>query len=238
MHDVPASTPPAPSRPRLSSRPGLPASALLTRLAASLFLTRQATPLARLTLLTGALALLACLPASPALAFRLPATGVTKCYDANKTITCPEEGEPYYGQDGSYMKGAPMAYTDNGDGTVADQATGLVWQKVPETEAKTWEEAVTYCQNLILGGTGGWRLPSMRELSSLAAWAATSSPRLNPVFSDGHGQYWWDEYWSGDVLATDATKAWSLDFAAVTAKTPAKTGYKGVRCARGVGLKP
>src|SRR6266436_5610359 len=56
----------------------------------------------------------------------LPATGQTMCWDSNgNAISCAGTG-----QDGEYRKGAPLAYADNGDGTVADVNTGLVWEKL------------------------------------------------------------------------------------------------------------
>ena len=48
-----------------------------------------------------------------------------------------------------------------------DSATGLVWQKSPSPQAMSREEAVTYCNNLSLGGHSDWYLPSISELRSL-----------------------------------------------------------------------
>jgi len=43
-------------------------------------------------------------------AFPIPDTGQTKCYDNEKEIPCPKEGEPFYGQDANYTIN-PMSYT-------------------------------------------------------------------------------------------------------------------------------
>ena len=58
---------------------------------------------------------------------------------------------------------------DNGDGTVTDTSTGLLWQK-SDTEGMvlTWSQAKDYCESLTLAGGRGWRLPSPKELSSLS----------------------------------------------------------------------
>ena len=56
----------------------------------------------------------------------LPATGQTTCWDTTgSAIPCAGTG-----QDGDFGEGAPLAYLDNGDGTVTDVNTGLVWEKL------------------------------------------------------------------------------------------------------------
>lgn len=57
-------------------------------------------------------------------------------------------------------------FVDNGDGTVTDEITGLMWQKADGGEM-TWEDALTYCENLNLAGYSDWRLPTIKELASL-----------------------------------------------------------------------
>ena len=63
----------------------------------------------------------------------------------------------FYGQDGDYQKGTPMSYTDNGDGTVTDNVTGLMWAQDQSETNYPWSEAGTYCANLTLGGYDDWR---------------------------------------------------------------------------------
>jgi len=55
---------------------------------------------------------------------------------------------------------------DNGDGTVTDNGTGLMWEKAPAGPMK-WDAATSYCSNLIRGGHSDWRLPSRDELMEL-----------------------------------------------------------------------
>ena len=53
------------------------------------------------------------------------------CFDLmGGTIDCRAAGEALYGQDAQYSR-LPASYADNGDGTVLDTNTGLVWQKTP-----------------------------------------------------------------------------------------------------------
>jgi hypothetical protein len=60
-------------------------------------------------------------------------TGQEKCYDNSREIICPEPGEAFYGQD-AQNQGIQPAYQDNGDGTVTDLNTGLLWQQDPGDE--------------------------------------------------------------------------------------------------------
>ncbi|MFH1412803.1 MAG: DUF1566 domain-containing protein [bacterium] len=58
--------------------------------------------------------------------------------------------------------GTAKSYTDNANDTVTDNHTGLIWQKYDQV-AKTWENALSYCDTLTLGGSSAWRLPSNVE---------------------------------------------------------------------------
>jgi hypothetical protein len=82
-------------------------------------------------------------------------------------IEAPQKGEAFYGQDAQY-DGIQPSYTDNGDGTVTDDNTGLMWQQVPHDGKLSYIEAVEYVENLELGGYTDWRLPTIKESFSLA----------------------------------------------------------------------
>jgi hypothetical protein len=78
--------------------------------------------------------------------------------------------------------GAPnlASYKDNGDGTITDNVTGLMWQKsVSATTGYTYAQAGTYCQNLALAGYGGWRLPTKIELFSIVD-VGRDTPAIDP----------------------------------------------------------
>lgn len=77
--------------------------------------------------------------------------------------------------------------TDNGNGTITDNATGLLWQKCSMGQANdatcsgavttaAWAAAMSYCETLTLGGRSDWRLPSATELRGLV-----DETRYNPV---------------------------------------------------------
>jgi serine/threonine-protein kinase len=61
-------------------------------------------------------------------------------------------------------------FIDNGDGTVTDRETHLVWQKDSAPERMTWPEAQRHVEKLNEAGFAGhndWRLPSNEELLSI-----------------------------------------------------------------------
>ena len=60
--------------------------------------------------------------------YKVVDTGQKKFFNNSKIIPKTSEGQPFYAQDAQYIMNAP-SYIDNGDGTIADQVTGLMWQK-------------------------------------------------------------------------------------------------------------
>jgi hypothetical protein len=92
-------------------------------------------------------------------------TAQVHCYDARSAIEFPKAGSPYYGQDAQYLVNPP-SYKVNGDGTVSDKVTGLMWQQTPGGK-KTFAEAVAGASKCRTGGYQDWRLPTIKELYSL-----------------------------------------------------------------------
>ncbi len=92
-------------------------------------------------------------------------TGQTTCYDNTSPITCPGEGEAFYGQDAQHAGNQP-SYVDNGDGTVTDLNTGLMWQQTYSGKM-TWDDALAEAETFSLAGYDDWLLPTIKELYSL-----------------------------------------------------------------------
>lgn len=93
-------------------------------------------------------------------------TGQTKCYGNRGEIDCPRPGEAFYGQDANY-DGPEPSYQDNGDGTITDLKTGLMWQQTPTFEHYAWDDARRYAEQLVLAGHDDWRLPTIKEFIRL-----------------------------------------------------------------------
>jgi hypothetical protein len=83
------------------------------------------------------------------------------------------------GDDGDLEKGVALPaqrFTDNGNGTVTDNLTGLIWLKnAKPCGTKNWTDAIAYCNSLTNGmagltdgsAAGDWRLPNVKVLYSL-----------------------------------------------------------------------
>ena len=119
--------------------------------------------------------------AQNAITYPVVDTGQGQCYDNDVVVACPDEGAAFYGQDAQYS-GAQPSYTDNGDGTVTDNVTGLMWQQSPDmngdgaitaADKLTYGAAVAGAESFSLGGYTDWRLPTIKELYSLILFDGT-----------------------------------------------------------------
>lgn len=101
-------------------------------------------------------------------------------------------------------------FIDNGDGTITDSATGLMWTQEDSGEGLTWKEALDYAENKEFAGYSDWRLPNIKELQSIVDYSRapgyTGSAAINPVFHCTHiqneaGQPDFPYFWSGTTHA-------------------------------------
>jgi hypothetical protein len=188
---------------------------------------------------------------SAAHAFTLPDTGQTKCYDVSgAVISCIDTG-----QDGDHILN-PLSYTDNSDGTVTDNNTGLLWQKcsVGQNNDSTcsgaaaatynWYQASgTYdvtdnassqnvCGSLNLGGyTTGWRLPTKKELRSIVDYSIyMNGPMIQTTYFPNTIA---DNYWSSNTSPSRAGVVYFSNGADYN-RSPSYNTYVYVRCVRGV----
>ena len=115
------------------------------------------------------------------------------------------------GDDGYYQMGVEWPeprFTDNGNGTVTDRLTGLMWSKDANIDgAKTWNNAISWCNALDNGGYDDWRLPNIRELYSLIDKSehGFALPDVHP-FTGVQDM----DYWSSSTYAGNSDEAWSL----------------------------
>lgn len=65
----------------------------------------------------------------------------------------------------AFSAGGPQC-VDNGDGTVTDNGTGLIWQKA-KSGNMNWCDAISHASALSLGGYSDWQLPRYQDLKNL-----------------------------------------------------------------------
>lgn len=127
-------------------------------------------------------------------------TGQNMCWDADgNVIACSGTG-----QDGDLQAGVAWPtprFTDNWNGTVTDNLTGLIWLKDADCFGKrNFTNALSDANGLMSGTCGltdsslptDWRLPNVKELSSLIDFAEFSPalPRAHPFSNPQSSQYW------------------------------------------------
>jgi len=120
------------------------------------------------------------------------------------------------GDDGDHRSGVVWPeprFTDNGDGTVLDNLTGLEWVKEPSSvsgnsEKMVWNDAIDFCKGLSYAGYDDWRLPSRKELMSLVDYGRYSLalPQGHPFVGVLYGNYW-----SGTSRAGLTSRAWCMN---------------------------
>ncbi len=123
----------------------------------------------------------------------------------------------------------PQRFTDNGNGTVSDHLTNLIWQKEPSPDSLAWESALTYAENLSLAGQTDWRLPNIKELQSLND-ESLFNPSVSTVYFGTVGV---KKYWSSTTLPNQPTQAWYLQTLWGITTHDLKTAKNNIICVRG-----
>ncbi len=150
-------------------------------------------------------------------------TGQSGCYSNSRSISCPEAGANFNGQDAQYHLLQP-SYQDNGNGTVTDLNTGLIWQKKPAKEKSYYQTAKKNANSFQLTGYDDWRLPTVKELYSLIDFRGQSSrgtsdsiPYINTDYFDFYygntskgerlidAQYWTATEYTGTTMNGNST---------------------------------
>jgi hypothetical protein len=161
------------------------------------------------------------------------------------------------GDDGTLQRGVAWPaspdtrFTDNGNGTITDNLTHLIWDKnANRFERQSWSEACAKCNALAEGAEGAeeladgsvagdWRLANIKEYQSLIHYGV-SGPAVPDT--DGTGKWTDDEpfndvisfiYWSSTTYALSTSHAWSLHFNDGEVYVGNKTNSRHVWCVRG-----
>lgn len=140
---------------------------------------------------------------------------------------------PEVNEDSGCQMGMARSYTDNGNGTITDNVTKLVWNKCSQglsgsncdsgsPTSYTWANAQTAC-------TGGTRLPTIEELETLIDYSKRNPVIDSTAFPNAMSSY----YWSSMPYAGDSTTVWNSDFGVGLVFYTVKTDTIYVRCVSG-----
>ena len=135
-----------------------------------------------------------------------------------------QTGSDLPGDDGDLQKGVAWPttrFTDNSNGTVTDNLTGLIWLKNANCfGTKIWGTAVSDCNTLAHGtcgltdgsSAGDWRLPNIKEILSLIDFGQFAPALPANPFTDVKGEFTDTDYWSSTGATNAAGYSWSLSF--------------------------
>jgi hypothetical protein len=109
-------------------------------------------------------------------------------------------------------------YTDHGNGTITDTTTGFMWKKCSEglsgadcstgsATTFTWKGALALNRSSF-AGKSDWRLPNIKELSSLATLNCYNPSINTTMFPNTPATY----FWSSSPDASYSSYAWRLYF--------------------------
>jgi len=104
-------------------------------------------------------------------------------------------------------------FVDNGDGTVTDRATGLMWQRAGSPRALTIKRATRYIVSLNYKrflGYSDWRMPTIEELASLIRGNVGKGLHINPLFTTKQSRCWSPD--SGFVEDREMKDVWIVSF--------------------------
>ena len=139
---------------------------------------------------------------------------------------------------------------DNGDGTITARKTGLMWKQCVEgqsgsdcasgsAEGFTWQQALQRAQMVNSGGGfagfSDWRVPNIKELSSLVEPQCQELAINLTRFPDTGN----DQVWSSSAVAGNTGRAWGVDFRYGSPNWFLKDyGYPQLRLVRSVNSGP
>jgi hypothetical protein len=122
--------------------------------------------------------------------------------------------------DGTRATHSASRFEDNGDGTVTDRQSGLVWKRCSEGQAwdggtctggastYAWQQALQLADTASYAGKDDWRLPELKELASIVE-RACHSPAIDQWVFPATPSAW---YWSSRSVTSCSGGAWGVSF--------------------------
>ena len=137
-----------------------------------------------------------------------------------------------FDDDADIVSGAQPSFTDNSNGTITDNRTGLMWVKdglsAPGADSGlSWEDAGKYCQDLTFAAYTDWYLPNVRELMSIVNYQ-----NINPTIDTGYFTTWNGPYWTSTTYMSGTGSAWKVYFNDGSVVATPKANGNFIRCVR------
>jgi hypothetical protein len=126
-------------------------------------------------------------------------------------------------------------FKDNGDGTITDTKTNLMWEKSPSTREKFWNEAMDMAKECRVGNFEDWRLPTANELIEMMkiSKAMDEPNRCDWLNAHGFSNILASSYWTSDIYILNGEKTSDKICVDMTSKI---TGGSGISYNRNVWL--
>jgi len=113
-------------------------------------------------------------------------------------------------------------FTDNGDGTVTDSTTGLMWSRCSigqtwdetntactgDATSMTWQEALQATYGYEFANNNDWRLPNIKELMTITEKQCVRPSINETIFPQTSS----DDYWTSTPSTSDLSMSWVVAF--------------------------
>jgi len=154
-------------------------------------------------------------------------------YAQNKVVVVPLFGDDTSTIDPTELiaKDSPSVtdYVINSPFTAFDKVTRLQWQREDDNTERSWNEALDYCSDLILGAKSDWYLPDILELQSILDYGRSVAPIINTSVFPGTES---GSYWSSSIGSLGSEFAWGASFDIGFVGHRSKSADNHVRCVR------
>ncbi len=148
--------------------------------------------------------------------FPIVGTNQTEYFDNTTIISAPGIGSDFYGQNADYPGNTPQ-YVDNGDGTVTDMVTGLMWQSnfdhngdgnIDVSDKLSYNDLLALPQTCVTGGHTDWRVPTLKEQYSLimfsgrdvSGYSGTDTESLTPFINTDYFNFAYGDTDNGERI--------------------------------------
>ena len=132
-------------------------------------------------------------------------------------------------------------FRDNGNETVTDTRTGLMWVKIPDSKARTWQDATDFARSLRVAGFADWRLPTKEEFDVIVSasgrsaeeWKSASTSLASWFTSGSFTNIQANDYWTASSFQNKPNIYWYVSMRNAKTDGSHKSNYFYVWCVRG-----